>query len=71
MVDFKKRNFHNIQICDIQDTTVRELIAHQKKQNSKSYHQVCDEKFGWIDRKTYSLIIKRLKEIMRKKGVSQ
>ena len=71
VTDFKKRNFHIIQLCEVQDSTIKELVAHVKKENAKNYHQTCDERFGWIDRKTNTYIIKRLKEVMRRTKVQQ
>lgn len=66
--DYKRRNYQNVQLCEVVDATLSELVSHLAKESMSNYHQVVDDRFGWIDKKYYAYIVKRLKEIMRKRG---
>ena len=67
--DFKRRNYENVQLCEVTEPNVARLVAHLKKENDGNHHQQCDERLGWVsDKKYYSYIVKRLKDHMRRKA---
>jgi RNA polymerase III transcription factor (TF)IIIC subunit HTH domain len=70
--DFKRRNYENVQLCEVNESNILRLVAHLKKENEGNHHQQCDERLGWVsDKKYYSYIVKRLKEHMRRKSAAK
>lgn len=67
--DFKRRNYENVQLCEVTEPNILRVVAQLKKENEGNHHQQCDERLGWVgDKRIYSYIVKRLKDRMRRKS---
>jgi len=65
LIDLKQRNFHKIQICDVEDPSIKEMISFIYDQLKKEHHKLSSKRYGWMDKKQYFFISKRIKNVLK------
>ena len=64
-VDLKQRLFHKVQVCDVEDFNIKEMLNYIEEKNNREYHKLFNKKYGWMEKKQYLFISKRLKTLIK------
>jgi hypothetical protein len=63
--DYKQRKYKNFQVCDLEDPSIKDMLGFIQKKLLKDYHKVFSAKYGWMDKKEYYYVAKRIRNLMK------
>jgi general transcription factor 3C polypeptide 5 (transcription factor C subunit 1) len=64
-IDCRARNYDRVQFCELEEANIQECLKHTLHENRNNHHRVCNEKFGWLDKKVHNYIVKNLRDNMK------